>query len=86
MRKTAVAVAAALVLALGATGVAMATSDGPPRGVVRDQPSLPAGDGPATTVPRQRAPEIPGKPNRQRVPERTGQQMTQTTNTVVRFK
>lgn len=86
MRKAMVAIGFALTLAIGAAGVAAALSDEPPPRAQPDRPSVPTWNSPDTTVPRGGAPEIPGKPNRDRVPNHTGREMTHTTGTVVTFR
>ena len=80
MKKAVAAVVAALAIAVSA--VAAIASDNKPD---RD-PVVVDGVVVVTSIPRGKAPEIPGKPNRKLVPEPTGQDMTHTTNTVVRFR
>lgn len=82
----AVVMGASLALALCMAGIAAAVDNGPPPAVVQDRPSVHLVDSPATTVPRGPAPEFPGKPNRDRVPEHTGQRMTHNTAPPVRFR
>lgn len=95
MRKTFVIVlSAVLALALCTAGVAAAVGNGQPPSMVPssppaevpDRPSVHLVDSPATTVPRGPAPEFLGKPNRERVPEHTGQRMTDSTVPPVRFR
>jgi hypothetical protein len=82
MKKAVAAVVAALAIAVSAVG-AIAADNKP------DQEKIVVNDGVVvvvTSVPRGGAPEIPGKPNRKRTPVPTGQDMTHTTGTVVRFQ
>lgn len=86
MRKAIAVMGTVLALALCAAGVATAVGNSPPPAVVPDRPSVHLVESPDTTVPRGPAPEFPGKPNRDRVPEHNGQRMTHTTGTLVRFR
>lgn len=80
MKKAVAAAVAALAIALSAVG-AIAADNGPD-----EKKTVVNGVVVVTSVPRGGAPEIPGKPNRKRTPVPTGQDMTHTTGTVVRFQ
>ncbi len=79
MKKTVAAVVAALAIAFSAVG-AIAADNKTDRPKTVDPPVA------VTSVPAGGPPQIPGKPNRKRVPVPAGQDTTHTTGTVVRFQ
>lgn len=80
MKKAVAAAVAALAIAVSAVGAIAADNKPDQQKIVLDGVVV------VTSIPRGGAPEIPGKPNRKRTPVPTGQDMTHTTGTVVRFQ